>query len=297
MTIKEIEQSIAACGLVCALCDADPECPGCKGKDDCEVKICCAKKGIDDCTGCGAYPCALKIHKSVRMRAFHKVAKEEGAHKLAEYLYHNRARGIRYHRLGLTGDYDRLETVEEVIALLKDGKPDPYVKCPIYESQSFLLRLVSMEDAPDLLKCYRNPDARMFFNADNCTSDFCYSTLEEMRGCIEYWLTEYTTQTYVRFGIVDKKIGKVVGTVEIFGGSHGVLRIDILPEYENEEKLSEIINIADSFFNDFRCEKIVTKAIPEAVNRITALARNGYHPYPPHEGWTREYYYMKRSPD
>ena len=33
-----------------------------------------------------------------------------------------------------------------------------YVHCPIYETESFVLRLVTLEDAEALLKCYSDKD-------------------------------------------------------------------------------------------------------------------------------------------
>ena len=55
--------------------------------------------------------------------------------------------GIQYHRNdGIKGDYDRLQSEQEVISLLKNGRPDPYDVCPTYESQSFSIELISMDD-------------------------------------------------------------------------------------------------------------------------------------------------------
>jgi len=178
--------------------------------------------------------------------------------------------------------------------LPKNGKPNPYDVCPEYESENFHLRLVSMDDAADLLACYSDPSAQKFFNADNCTSDFLYSTLDEMRRCVEGWLQAHKAGYFFRFAIVGKKENKAIGTVEIFGGEYGVLRIDILSTYENEEYLSELLKTADSFFFDFGCENIITKAIPEAVDRIAALTSNAYTPTPIGDGNKREYYYIKR---
>ena len=184
----------------------------------------------------------------------------------------------------------------------KNRKPNPYVKCPEYETQNFILRLVSMDDAEDLLLCYNDPEAQKFFNADNCTSDFKYSTLEEMKACLGFWLDAYKNRYFLRFSIVDKSINKAVGTIEIFGGEHGgeptdfgVLRIDIRHEYENEEALAELISVSDSFFDDVNVEMFITKAIPEAVHRINALLKNGYTPTPIGDGAKREFYYMKKS--
>ena len=163
-----------------------------------------------------------------------------------------------------------------------------------YESQKFLLRLVTLDDAEDLLRCYSNSEAQRFFNDDNC--DFGYGnvdTLEKMQYNINLWRNSYNSKKFVRFSIIDKSIDNVVGTVEMFGGKHGVLRIDIILEYECEDRLSEFFEIADNFFNDFNCNCIVFKAIPEAIECIKALTKCGYVPYPQTDTWCRKHYYIK----
>jgi len=300
MTKQEIKESYGICGLVCSLCGYNTNCPGCKcKKENCEIKACCTEKGLNYCFECDEYPCDKDMHKGMRLQAFNTVAKTEGLDKLAEYLYTNYNCGIKYHRADkLAGDYDRCKTMEDVIDLLKNGKPDPYDICPTYESKCFILRLVSSSDAANLLLCYSNPEAQEMFNSDRCTSDFCYSTLDEMKRCIDDWLDAYNKRDYTRFSIIDKQNDKAVGTIEIFGSdeNHGysVLRIDIHPQYEKEEYLGELLCMADSFFHDFGCYRIVTKAITKATERILSLINCGYVYYPVNAEWERENYYIKR---
>lgn len=286
MTVKEIEKSFGICGLVCALCSYKSNCAGCRCKDgDCSVKRCCLGKGLDYCFLCGEFPCGEEMFKSIRLKAFNMVAKEYGLQRLAEYLMRNFQNGIQYHRNdGIKGDYDRLQSEQEVISLLKDGRLDPYDVCPTYESRRFLLRLVSLDDAKDLLKCYSNSEAQRFFNDDSC--DFGYGNIDTLEN-------SYYNKNFIRFSIIDKSTDNAVGTVEMFRGEHGVLRIDIMPEYECKNHLSEFFEIADHFFNDFNCDRIVSKAIPEATERIKALTKCGYTPYPQSDTWSREHYYIK----
>ncbi|MEG6613315.1 GNAT family N-acetyltransferase [Pseudoclostridium thermosuccinogenes] len=296
MTVREIEKSFGICGLVCALCGYKSNCAGCRCKDeDCSIKSCCLGKGLDYCFLCDEFPCGEEMFKSIRLRAFNMVAKECGLEKLAEYLMRNHQNGIQYHRSdGIKGDYDRLQSEQEVIALLKEGRLDPYVVCPTYESRRFLLRLVSLDDAEDLLKCYSNSEAQRFFNDDGC--DFGYGkvdSLEKMQSNIKMWLDYYNGRHFIRFSIIDKATDKAVGTVEMFGGEPGVMRIDIMTEYEDDTLLSELIETADHFFNDFDCGCIVTKAIPEAAERIKALTKYGYAPCPKSDIWSGEHYYIK----
>ena len=186
---------------------------------------------------------------------------------------------------------------------MKNGRPDPYIKCPEYESRNFLLRLVSMDDAEDLFLCYNDTESQKIFNSDNCTSDFKFSMLEHMKEYMEGWLDAYRNRRFIRYSIIDKHINRAIGTIEIFGGERGgertefgVLRIDVKSEYENEEVLGELLKISDSFFRDVSTAMFITKAIPDAVQRINALIQNGYTPTPVGDGGRREHYYMKESP-
>jgi len=165
---------------------------------------------------------------------------------------------------------------------------DPYKKCPIFNTTNFTLRIIEKSDAEDLLECYSDVNAQKYFNTDNCRKNFNFKTIDEMNWCIDFWLSEYSDKKYVRFSIINKLSGKVVGTIEIFGWAFGVLRLDIKSEYEKREYLNEIIEIAiNNFYTLFNTNRIITKAIPEGVDRIKALTNNGFIQY------TKENYFFR----
>ena len=206
----------------------------------------------------------------------------------------NYQNGITYYRSDkLDGDYDVLETEDEIYYLLRYGRNDPYTICPEYETEHFRLRQVREDDAEDLLACYSDTKAREFFNADNCVGDFCFDTLEEMREYIRLWLSDYQRKIYIRFSVVDKKTNKSVGTVEICG----VLRVDLASTYETRQYISELLSIIDGpIASLMNMERLVIKAIPSAIERIAALQSAGYEPC----RWAyevepeREHYYLKK---
>lgn len=161
----------------------------------------------------------------------------------------------------------------------------PYQECPVFESDQLMYRLVQEEDAEDLLECYSDADSIPLFNSDNCNNDFNFQTIEEMSGCIRFWLDEYAGHGYVRFSIVEKNCDKAVGTVEFFArnesvegvGLIGVLRLDLISRLENEGVLTEILSMIEKEFYDcFRVDAMITKAIPTAKQRINALLNSGY---------------------
>lgn len=299
-----VEKDLAICGLACVLC-SEQDCPGCKARgckngSDCSVYQCATNKGIDGCYQCEAFPCNEKMLSGIRNRAFNRYAKQYGKQALLDRLHINFEYGITYHRPNeLKGDYDICKTEQEIMDLLKNGKPNPYDTCPVYESKHFLLRLVSLEDAAQLLESYKNLSASIRSNSEYCVFGYGSQTLEEMQNSIKRWLEEYRRRSFVRFSIVNKQEGTLIGTVEIANTGwkkHSVLRIDLASAYEKREPFEELIQIADCFFLDFDCEKIVTRVPPDFMEYARALTETSYVPYPPNEEWEREDYYIKRQP-
>ena len=162
---------------------------------------------------------------------------------------------------------------------------DPYQDCPVYETEQFILRLVEEDDVEDLLECYSDPGSARLFNSENCTSDFVFGSVDEMRDCIRFWVDEYRSRSFVRFSIVDRVTHKAVGTIEIFVkgedlmgvGKVGVLRVDLASRYETTGVFAELMDLAGGrFYDDFAFEGMVAKAIPEAEERVNTLRNRGY---------------------
>lgn len=101
----------------------------------------------------------------------------------------------------------------------------PYEKCPEYENENYMLRMIRKEDKADLLKVYSDEKSVPFFNSDNC----------------------------------------------------GLLRLDLRSDYEQEERIFEILSlIVPSVFKLFQCQIIATKIPPFASDRKLAILRLGF---------------------
>ena len=162
---------------------------------------------------------------------------------------------------------------------------DVYKKCPVFEDSSYTLRMVTTDDCLDLLKVYSDVKAVPLFNSDNCGGDdFYYTTESRMTEAIKYWLWEYGRQGFVRWAIVDNCKKEVIGTIELFHREAndyftncGLLRLDLRSDYENATDIQNILSlILEPSFELFDCDKIATKAIPEAKERIKALSNMGF---------------------
>ena len=144
-----------------------------------------------------------------------------------------------------------------------------YEKCPVFENENYLLKLVEETDVSDLLEVYSDKNALPFFNSDNCNGDnFYYPTEEKMLEAVKFWLFSYRERYFVRFTVIDKSLNKAVGTVELFRRNsedkfdgYGVLRLDVKSDYEKEK---------------FNCTEIITKVPVYAVERIKAVQKFGF---------------------
>lgn len=162
---------------------------------------------------------------------------------------------------------------------------DVYKKCPVLENDNYILRYISLNDCSDLLEVYSDLKALPFFNIDNCYGEtFYYTTEQRMKEAIEYWFFEYERKGFVRWSIIDKHTQKVIGTIELFHRKSkdfftncGLLRLDLNSSYEKADKITDILSIILSpTYKYFHCNKIATKAIPQAKERISALNSLGF---------------------
>lgn len=160
-----------------------------------------------------------------------------------------------------------------------------YEYCPSFESDKFLLRLISSADTADLLKVYSDPLAVPFFNGDNCNGDdFCYKTLERMKQAVDFWSFSYKERYFVRWTIIDKATMEAVGTIELFHREAdeyfyecGLLRLDLRSDYETADFIVNIISlIQEATYDLFYCNIIATKAVPQATERLKALRELGF---------------------
>lgn len=135
------------------------------------------------------------------------------------------------------------------------------------EGENYLVRKLEVRDTSDLLNVYSDEKAVPLFNSDNCNGDdFHYMSLERMQQAVEFWLWSYTNKYFVRFSIIDKRIQKVIGTIELFHRDSkdyfnrcGLLRLDLKSDYDL-----------------FDCDMVATKIPTFAGERKAAAVQNGF---------------------
>ncbi|MBQ8202611.1 MAG: GNAT family N-acetyltransferase [Clostridia bacterium] len=160
-----------------------------------------------------------------------------------------------------------------------------YENCPHFIGPRLTLRPVRDSDAQALLAVYSDPQAQPYFNADNCTCDFRYTTLEQMQDCIAMWRWSYAQGHFVRWTICSEKLP--IGTVELFRRTSeqdiydncALLRIDLRSIFEMEEIVFELLELlVPRAMELFGCTCMATKVPPFAAERMLALARKGFVP-------------------
>ena len=128
---NELAQTIAPCGLICALCSESDTCHGCPSGEcgraaRCYQRKCCAERGFKGCWKCPDFPCEQDMFApegNPRLIAFVRCAKVDGPKALAGYVLRNQDAGVVYHRdaENHTGDYDGLGGEDAVLELLRTG--------------------------------------------------------------------------------------------------------------------------------------------------------------------------------
>lgn len=154
-----------------------------------------------------------------------------------------------------------------------------------YENEYFLIRLINETDCESLLEVYSDKLALPFFNNDDSDEDNSfYNTKERMADAIKFWKMAYENGWFVRLSIIDKKIYKIIGTVEISlrvsedcFNNMGILRVDVKSNYETLDNLYNIFTLSLKAIKDvLRCDSVITKAPIYAVDRIEAIKNIGF---------------------
>lgn len=160
-----------------------------------------------------------------------------------------------------------------------------YEKCPILENDNYVIRLMEVGDAPDLLKVYSDKRALPYFNSDGCNGDNFYcQSLDNIKEAIKFWLMEYDNGGFVRFSVVDKHTGEAIGSFEMFHRNSEdhfnntcMMRLDLRYDYEEEQRIYDIISvIVPEAYELFNCKIIATKAPVYAIDRRAALKNYGF---------------------
>ena len=121
----KLVDSLAYCGLICALCFRRAKCSGCKKTNNncaanCYQKGCCLNKNLNGCWECvDIYKCQegrYSLSNSPKVKAFAICIKEDGANQFIKYILRNNKKGWSVKK---GENYDD-KAIPEVLSMLRD---------------------------------------------------------------------------------------------------------------------------------------------------------------------------------
>ena len=175
---------------------------------------------------------------------------------------------------GVSNELTKYEKIKRTVRMGQNM--DVFTICPEYETGHFKIRKLEAEDAEGLFSCYSDPEAARYFNGDCCGDDFYYTDKEKFRECVEYWLSRYGARDFVRWSVLDRKTGLLIGTMEVCpslkyavdGRKMGILRIDLKSEYERWPVLKELMDVLIChIYEDLEVASIIMKIQKDAGER------------------------------
>ncbi len=175
---------------------------------------------------------------------------------------------------GVSNELTKYEKIKRTVRMGQNM--DVFTVCPEYETEHFKIRKLEAGDVEGLFPCYSDLEAARYFNGDCCGDDFYYTDKEKFRECVEYWLSRYEARDFVRWSVLDKETGLLIGTLEVCpslkyavdGGQMGILRIDLKSEYEGWPVLKELMDVLIChIYEDFEVASIIMKIQKDAGER------------------------------
>jgi len=175
---------------------------------------------------------------------------------------------------GVSNELTKYEKIKRTVRMSQNM--DVFTVCPEYETEHFKIRKWEAEDVEGLFPCYSDPEAARYFNGDCCGDDFYYTDKEKFRECVEYWLSRYEARDFVRWSVLDKETGLLIGTLEVCpslkyavdGRKMGILRIDLKSEYERWPVLKELMDVLIChIYEDLEVASIIMKIQKDAGER------------------------------
>lgn len=158
----------------------------------------------------------------------------------------------------------------------------------------------------ELFNCYIDHYLQENIDDHNCETIFQFKNKDEMARCIEEWKQAWEEDRYYRWIVETINDQQVIGTIEIAsipnttdyikrvfnkkpgtfvhnpthlfeqGVQNGVLRIDVISKYAQEQIFENILNVTQKFFNDYGLQQIIVQCLANDEERRKALERHGF---------------------
>ncbi|HET6990228.1 MAG TPA: GNAT family N-acetyltransferase [Bacteroidia bacterium] len=159
---------------------------------------------------------------------------------------------------------------------------------PELKTERLKLRLVSGMDSPIILRLYSDG------NVMKQRGEPVFSTEAQAGKLIFYWRKLFAEENGLRWGIVELKSGKLIGTVGFKKIMHQHFRADIGyeldPEYWNKGIMTEAVKVVTEFgFTEMNLHSIEANITPDHLASKRVLEKLGFR----QEALFRENYFYE----
>ncbi|WP_139487911.1 GNAT family N-acetyltransferase [Brevibacillus dissolubilis] len=160
---------------------------------------------------------------------------------------------------------------------------------PTLETERFILREMTAEDAADLYSYYNDPELTKFLDW------FGPSSVEHAEELIAYWRQQFEEDTFMRFGIASKEDNKIIGTIPI-NPVRGpfrwrlpiVLGYELSREHWNKGIMTEALQAVIPYvFETLNNHRIIAEVVPDNHSSLRVLEKLGFEK----EGYLKQHFY------
>lgn len=161
---------------------------------------------------------------------------------------------------------------------------------PQLETERFILRKLTSEDAPDLFHYFSNDEVTKYYDLDS------FVDLKQAEELIQSWNNRYLERRGFRWAITPKSEDRVLGTCGFHNWSkeHAKAEIgyELNPDYWRQGVMTEVMQEIMRFgFEDLGMNRIEAFIDPDNIRSRYLLEKNGFH----EEGYLKECFFEKNQ--
>jgi ribosomal-protein-alanine N-acetyltransferase len=161
---------------------------------------------------------------------------------------------------------------------------DAFPRFPGLETERLVLRELETGDAEDLLRVLSDPEVTRYYDDDPFVS------VDQAKEQIEAWREGYARRALIRWGLVAKDSGRLVGTCGYYGFHSLHLRASIGYELERGHwrrgLMTEALDVALCYgFGTLGLRRAQAFVMPDNLGSVALLRKLGFR----NEGILREY--------
>ena len=157
---------------------------------------------------------------------------------------------------------------------------------PIFETDNLILRDMRQEDASDMFSYFSNREVSRYLDT------YGPKSVEEAREAIKFFRDRFDNKQNIRWAIVPKKVGKIVGSFayNYFDNLLTEIAYEVSADYWKQGIMTEVFRTVIPYgFDELGLQRIQAIVYPENIGSQKVLKKFGFQ----EEGLLREFLYHK----